>query len=181
VSWTLLFYRPAGEPELIIEEVDALFERMPRFTRQPSRDEDPLAENPVAFRYRNPISAAEFQFVFESPAGEEDAEEAVLPAETPLRLEVDYLQPPATAQEAIPIAAEVSQYLSLLALDPQSEAAAPGLPHVDALIRSYVGHNRDVQQTLVSVEARRRRYVTIGAVLLAVAVLLWLLGAVFSR
>ena len=183
VSWTLLFYRPAGEPDLLIEEVDALFERLPRFTREPPRDEDPLAEKPVDFRYRNPISGAEFRFTFESPAEDDlpDAGAESGPPETPLRLEVDYLQPAVAAQEAMPVAAEVCQHLSLLALDPQEEQDAPGPPHVDALIRSYVGRQRDVQETLVHVEGRRRRYVMVGCALLLLALLLWVLGAGWGR
>ena len=183
LAWTLLFYRPAGEPDLIIEEVDALFERMPRFTRDPPREKDSLAEHLVAFRYHNPISNAEFRFTFQSPPEDKDDEDVgdALTAEAPLRMEVDYLQPAATAQEAMPVAVEVCQHLCLQVLDPQSDTTVPGPPDVDALIRSYVGQNRDAQETLVVFEQRRRSYVKIGAALTALALLLWLLAIAVGR
>jgi len=169
MSWNLFFYRPVGQPELIIEEVDPLFARLPRFTRIPSREEDPLARGEVAFHYQNPISNTAFDFTFLTP--EEDAEEepgrADFPyEETPLQLHLHFMQSPELAQEAMPIAAEVCQALHLLVLDPQSEQEIPLPPNVDALIRSYNSFNQTVQETVEHVQQRSRRYMTIALALL---------------
>jgi hypothetical protein len=186
MSWTLLFFRRVGEPELIIEEVDSLFDRLPRFRRLPSREVDPAAEGEVLFRYENPITNITFDFAFQTPEAlpEEEASpgQVDFPYElTPLELRLSSHLPAEAAQEAMPVAAEVCQQLGLLALDPQIEQQVPGPPDVDALIRSFVDHSQSVRETIMHLVERRRRHMAMALAFLVAGLLLLLLSFGLGR
>ena len=182
MAWVLEFYRPAGQPELLIEELDPLFERMPRFEREPARALDPVAAAPVYFRYRNPISGVEFAFRFQTLPEPEEEIEASSPLAcqpTSLLVELPLIEPAATAQEALPLVAEVCLHLHLLVRDPQAEEQDPARPDVDRLIRSYLAQNQAVEETIQHLEDRRRRYLRTALAffgLLVLSLLLPLLG-----
>ncbi len=178
MGWILEFYRRVGQTELVIEELDPFFARQPRFTREPQREVDPLAEHEVCFFYVNPISRVEFAFTFQTPpeAEEEDLGRADFSFEaTALRLELPLLQHPETAQEAIPIVEEICLQLDVLVRDPQREQELPARPDAAVLIRSYLGWNQEAQETLAYLEDRRARYLRTALALVGAVVILGIL------
>jgi hypothetical protein len=186
MSWTLFFFRRTGDGELTVEEVDALFERLPRVSRIPPREEDPPAAGEVVYPYHNPITDVRFEFSFQCEGdGQADAEDPGridFPyEETPLQMRLEYLAPAQTAQEAMPVAAEVCQHLRLLAFDAQSGAEIPAPPNVDALIRSYVGTRQEVAETLEFLHTHRRRRMLIALAIFVAGLLMLVLSNVLHR
>jgi hypothetical protein len=175
MSWVLAFYRRPGEGDLLLEEVEPLFARLPRFTRAPPAAEGNAGE--IAYEYENPISGVRFAFHFAPPAEEEEPEESdsghLL---TGLRLALPHDGAPEAAQEAIPAAVEVCQALHLETLDLQGDVETPARPDADALIGSYTRFIRDVAENLAGFEERRRRFAAIGLALLAAGVALFLVA-----
>jgi hypothetical protein len=193
MSWLLQFFRQPGDEPLIIEEVDPLFARLPRFSRSPAQPADPLAAALVRFSYSNPITGAEFWFSFHSLDGDDDSaqdegEDLHSDSGTEDRYQATGLElhlpgtdarpsAPELAQEAIPIVQEVCQSLRLWVFDAQSELEQPYRADADRLIASYVGYHQEVGETLEHVRQRTRRFVAIGCVFLAAAGVLLLLLA----
>jgi hypothetical protein len=184
MSWQLSFYRRVGQPELIIEELDPVFERAPRFTRVPPREEDPQAELEVRFRYENPISQVSFEFSFQSPSesDEEAPGRADFPfEETTLVLRLPLERSAETAQEAIPVAIELCQQLNLFPLDLQDGQELPGRPDAEALIRSYLDYCRGVEETIDFLHRRRKQMASSGCFLFLIVLLILLALSFFRR
>lgn len=179
MSWTLLFYRAVGQPVLTLADVDAFFAARPGVSRATSTDSD--SRERAVFALGPVGSEHSLLCAFEPPdATTEEPGSIDFPyEETPLRLSLDYFEDDSRAAEAAALALDLCRELHLLCLDPQSEQELPLCPAPETLRESYAEVNQEVRDAIAFAVQRRRQFLIIALVLLAVGVLLFLAPALF--